>query len=328
MSIGSRVSTTSSNPLAWGVMLLRPSKDLMKYAIVLSQCVAVSFVLFPHPRVVWKRIQHYVFVDERKLVKFIKYGLLALLILFNLYATILTFVSIIRFIHFSTSRNYWYRWLSREARRDFFLSGVTFLVSLVLDRALYIVLSHLRLQEQLIEVHGKDPEAQPRDLSSGSYPLQFFLYLASVDVLVLASSEFLYKPRSLQPVRDAFYNARSFLGLDPRIRLPSSPTSEVHFKEDVIARQERDIAELRSALARAASPTGSDKTVGGSTSRQVPTDVQALITSQEKEISELKSVVREFSETLKAQAASQAAQYDKLAAQYTQLSSEGKGKGK
>ena len=48
----------------------------------------------------------------------------------------------------------------------------------------------------------------------------------------------------------------------------------------------------------------------------VPTEVEDLIASQRKEISDLRSVVRNFSETLRAQAATQATEYDRLAAQY------------
>ncbi|KAK1229574.1 hypothetical protein PQX77_007359 [Marasmius sp. AFHP31] len=162
-------------------------------------------------------------------------------------------------------------------------------------------------------------------------------------------TKWLYRRRTMQDVRDtfskagvAFYKVRSSLGLTGRIQLPATPDAESgsgnHFRDEVIARQENEIAELRRALSQVPSPTGSDNTVrqgpgspGPATRAQaVSSGAEALIASQEREITELKNVIKNFSETLRAQTASQAAEYDRLAAQYGALSSKnagGKGKG-
>ncbi|KAL0063819.1 hypothetical protein AAF712_009264 [Marasmius tenuissimus] len=176
----------------------------------------------------------------------------------------------------------------------------------------------MHLQENLKEVYGKDVRSQPEDLSS----------------------EWLYKRRTMQDVRDSVSNARdavskfrSSLGLTGYIRLPASESdsengSGNHFRDEVIARQEREIADLRRALTQVPSPTGSDNTVRqgpgspGPANRNVPSGVEDLISSQEREIAELKDVIKNFSENLRAQAASQAAEFDRLTGLYTRPSPE------
>jgi len=67
----------------------------------------------------------------------------------------------------------------------------------------------------------------------------------------------------------------------------------------------------------------------GPATAAVRSGVEALISSQEREIADLKSVIKSFSETLKAQAASQAEEFDRIASQYSRLApEEGDGKGK
>ncbi|KAL0567447.1 hypothetical protein V5O48_014544 [Marasmius crinis-equi] len=243
--------------------------------VLVPECVALALLLFPLPKVVWNRIHHYAFIDERKPVESIKKALLAALVLSNLYALIICLVAVIRLI----AAGDW--WDLREARSDFFLSGATCLISIALVRTLYIVLGYLRLQEKLIEVRGKESEAQPMGLSC----------------------EYLYERRSLQAVWDAFYSLRESLGLAAHIRLPSYYTSEGSFRGNDITRLEGELAELRTALAQRLAPpaaTGSDNTVGPSTSLPIPgSDVRELITNQEQEIAELKGLVRDISQKLK-----------------------------
>ncbi|KAL0567448.1 hypothetical protein V5O48_014545 [Marasmius crinis-equi] len=240
--------------------------------VLVPECIALSLLLFPLPKVIWNRIHHYAFVDERKPVESVKKGLLAVLVFFNLYAMIVCLVALIRLM----AVTYW--WDMERARSDFFLSGATCLISIVLVRTLYIVLSYLRLQERLIEVREKGSEAQPMGLSC----------------------EYLYERRSLQPVWEALYSLRSSLGLAAHIRLPSYYTSGVQLSGDAITRLESEVAELRDAIARAAPPVGLRNRVGASTSPPAPSDVRGLDVSQGREVIEMKGVVQEVSETHKA----------------------------
>ncbi|KAK1230752.1 hypothetical protein PQX77_006144 [Marasmius sp. AFHP31] len=292
--------------------------------------LALAFLLFPLPRVVWQRIHRFA-LDERKSIRTIRFGLKGLLTISTLYALSLCFESLIRLIHFGirADRHGWgwgyYLYKKLNARDSFFIAGPTFLMGLALHRVLYIVVTHLHLQEHLKEVYGKDVRSQPEDLSS----------------------KWLYKRRTMQDVRDSVSNARdavsrfrSSLGLTGYIRLPASDSDSENgsgnqFRDEVIARQEREIADLRRALTQVPSPTGSDNTVRlgpgypGPATGTVPPGVEALISSQEREIAELKDVIKNFSENLKAQAASQVAEFDRLSGLYTRASPEdadGKGK--
>ncbi|KAJ8089054.1 hypothetical protein PM082_014302 [Marasmius tenuissimus] len=273
--------------------------------------LTLAFLLFPLPRTIWRYIHRFA-SDERKSIRTIRRGLKTLLIISTLFVLFLCSESLVRIIHYSI-RDDRYRWPTWtyyygrkiDARDNFFLAGATLLVSLALHRVLHIVISHLHLQEHLIEVYGKDIQSRPENLSS----------------------EWLYRRRTMQDVRDtfskagdAFYKVRLSLGFTGRIQLPATPDAESgsgnHFRDEVITRQENEIAELRRALSQVPSPTGSDNTVrqgpgspgpGATRAQAVSSGAEALISSQEREIAELKNVIKNFSETLRAQTASQAA---------------------
>ncbi|KAJ8089044.1 hypothetical protein PM082_014292 [Marasmius tenuissimus] len=198
--------------------------------IILSvESVALGLVLFPLPRAVWYHVHRLAFIDERPLTRKIKSSLRVFLICCTFYAFIVCFESLARIIYYSLKdgRNFAFSFRSILGVQ-FFVAVPAFAVSLALRRTLYIVLTHLKLQQQLRQANGKAVQEQPLDLSS----------------------DWLYKPRTVKEIKDGICDTiRSSLG---RIRLDSDSAesgSGIRFRDEIIARQEREIADLRRVIA-------------------------------------------------------------------------------
>ncbi|KAK1230713.1 hypothetical protein PQX77_006189 [Marasmius sp. AFHP31] len=198
--------------------------SILSITILSLECVILGLVLFPLPRLAWRYVHHFAFTSEGETIQKVRSRLKIFLIGCTSYALFASIESLIRIIYCAIRFS---GYGSGLAHVDFFIAGPTFLVSLVLPRTLYIVLTHLNLQKQLKEANGNTVQEQPTDLSC----------------------EWLYKPRTMKDIKDGIYDTvRSSLGqvsLDDDAESGSAP----RYRDEVIARQEKEIADLRRALA-------------------------------------------------------------------------------
>ena len=106
--------------------------------VILSlEVAAVAFLLFPLPRIAWKQIYRVGF-DERRSICMIRHAFKALWMyavfssrflldahavvarsIFTLYALLLSFVSLIRIIHFAIREGRWYYYYYHELKKEY-----------------------------------------------------------------------------------------------------------------------------------------------------------------------------------------------------------------